>query len=184
MKFIEYIYIVDDNINICNTLKYLFESVHFNVITYTNAHTFLSNYDNNDLGCIIIDVRMPVMSGLELLEELNLRKNRMPVIMMTGYGDVPMVIRAMKLGAADFVTKPFNDQCILEIVQKFIKKPVVNHELFELRERYNRLSARERQIIDLIVEGKLNKEIAYELTIYASRMKFRNHPLKITCNFN
>jgi len=133
---------------------------------------FLDQYKGHQNGCIITDVRMPMMSGLELLEQLNLQKNRLPVIMMTGHGDIPMAIRAMKAGAVDFVLKPFNEQCLLEVVQKHLEQAIHKNKRDEdIHERVNRLSQRERQIIDLITDGKLTKEIAYELSISISTVE-------------
>ena len=165
------IFIIDDSPDICGVLRHLFESVHFNVETYNSAQLFLEKYCRNKPGCIIIDVRMPVMSGFELLEHLNLHKNRLPVIIITGYGDIAMAIRAMKLGALDFVLKPFNDQCLLEIVQKCAAKTVDSNAIAHINERIDRLSGRERQIIEMISTGKLNKEIAYELLISISTVE-------------
>ncbi len=165
------IFIIDDNHEVCDALKYLFESVDFHVETYKSAQTFLAKYDQNKQGCILIDVRMPIMSGLELLEHLNERKNRLPIIVITGYGDISMAIRAMKLGACDFILKPFNDQCLLEIVQKCINKHADKYTLEYINQRTHTLSERERQILDLICEGKLNKEIAYELAISISTVE-------------
>ncbi|HBI21841.1 MAG TPA: DNA-binding response regulator [Legionella sp.] len=165
------IVIIDDNSDICNALASLFTSVHFNVKTYTSAQLFLDDGHKNKNGCLIIDVRMPIMSGLELLEQLNLQKNRVPVIMITGYGDIPMAIRAMKLGAVDFVLKPFNDQCLLETVQKYIDRSVCTNTFEQINQRISNLSERERQVIDLILEGKLSKEIAYKLSISMSTVE-------------
>lgn len=165
------LFIIDDAPEICESLRCLFESVHYQVETYHSAQAFLENYPNNKSGCLIIDVRMPVMSGLDLLEQLNLQKNRFPVIIMTGYGNIGMAVRAMKLGAIDFVLKPFNDQCLLEIVQKCIIRPIDDNTNEHIRERIKHLSERERQVLDLISEGKLNKEIAYELSISMSTVE-------------
>lgn len=165
------IFIVDDDPQIGNSLRCLFESVDYQVETYQSAQAFLENYPHNKPGCFIIDVRMPVMSGLDLLEQLNLQKNRTPVIIMTGYGNIGMAVRAMKLGVVDFVSKPFNDQCLLEIVQKCIIKPIDDEMDEYIHERIKRLSQREHQVLDLILAGKLNKEIAYELSISISTVE-------------
>lgn len=165
------IYVVDDESEICDALRCLFESVNYNVKTYKSAHVFLKEYNSNTPGCIIIDVRMPVMSGLELLEQLNVLNNRLPVIVITGFGDIPMAIRAMKSGAVDFIVKPFNEQSLLDIVQRNTNQ-IIDIEAIEcINERIKCLSDRERQIIDLISDGKLNKEIAYELSISISTVE-------------
>lgn len=164
------IFIIDDDQEVCTALRWLYESVNFNVKTYNSGQAFLEHYDPSKQGCIIVDVRMPMMSGLELLEHIKMRKNQIPVIVITGYGDISMAVRAMKLGAVDFILKPINDQSLLEIVQKCI-----NHSskvnTVEVSERVKLLSKRELQIIDLILEGKLNKEIAYELSISISTVE-------------
>ncbi|MDP3561538.1 MAG: response regulator [Legionellaceae bacterium] len=165
------IYIVDDDPQIRDSLRYLFESVHYQVETYHTAQAFLENYPPSKQGCFIIDVRMPIMSGLDLLEQLNLRDNRLPVVIMTGYGNIGMAVRAMKLGAIDFVLKPFNDQCLLEIVQKCIVRPVDYDTNEHIHARIKSLSMREREVLDLILEGKLNKEVAYELSISISTVE-------------
>lgn len=165
------IFVLDDDPAICDALRCLFKSVHFNVEAYTNAQVFLDQYDCKKRGCIIIDIRMPIMSGLELLEQLNLKKNRLPVIIITGYGDMPTAIRAMKAGAVEFVLKPFSEQCLLEIVQKYLSKPVDLDTIESINERIGRLSERERQVLNLILEGKLNKEVAYGLSISISTVE-------------
>ena len=165
------IFIIDDEINVCNALSWLFTSVQFNVEAYENAPMFLEKYHNEKQGCIIMDVRLPGMSGLELLEQLKAQKNNIPVIIITGYGDIQMAVRAMKAGAVDFILKPFNDQCLLEVVQKCISKTVNTGSIGLIQERINSLSERELQIINLILDGKLNKQIAYELSISISTVE-------------
>ena len=161
------IYIIDDDKEVCDALRWLFESVLLTVESYTNPRQFLANYTPQNQGCLIMDVRMPEMSGLQLLEHLNLQKNRLPVIVITGHQDIPSAIRAMKLGASDFILKPLHEQDFLEIVQKNIDNAISQSNVLEvldkIRERINSLSPRERQVIDLLLEGKLNKEIAYEI---------------------
>ena len=168
--------IIDDDLAVCNALSFLFQSVNFNVETYNSAHEFLASYDSKKRGCLIVDVRMPVMSGLELLEHLKSIKSKLPVIMISGHADIHMAIRAMKSGAVDFVLKPFNDQCLLEVAQKHTN-PTLNESddmintVAMINERLDRLSARERQVINLISDGKLNKEIAYALSISVSTVE-------------
>ncbi|KTC90527.1 response regulator [Fluoribacter dumoffii] len=167
------VFIVDDDPEICQALRWLFESVDIPVSTYENAKDFLVNYDPRQQGCLIIDVRMPLMSGLELLEHLNASKTQLSVIMITGYGDIPMAVRAMKAGATDFILKPVNHQYLLEITQKCLQKssdyPVQPQTDFF--ERIERLTKRERQVMDLVIEGKLNKQIAHELDISISTVE-------------
>lgn len=165
------IFIIDDEINVCNALSWLFKSVQFNVETYENAPMFLEKYHHEQQGCIIMDVRLPGMSGLELLEQLKTQKNPIPVIIITGHGDIQMAVRAMKAGAVDFILKPFNDQCLLEVVQKCINRTANTGSIELIQERINSLSERELQIINLILDGKLNKQIAYELSISISTVE-------------
>ncbi len=165
------IFIVDDNLELCEALAHLFQSVGYDVETFQSAQTFLQNHNNRKRGFVIIDVHMPMMNGLDLLEQLKLRKNRLPVMMMTGYGDIGMAVRAMKLGAVDFIEKPFNEQSLLDVVEKHTLNPADTIESEHIYERIQSLSERERQILDLIIEGKLNKEIAYELSISISTVE-------------
>jgi two-component system response regulator FixJ len=164
------IFIIDDDAEVCDALRWLFESMHFNVITYSSAFLFLAD-NRQKQGCLIIDVRLPGMSGLELLEQLKREKNRVPVIIITGHGDIPMAIRAMKAGAVDFLLKPFNDQCLIEIVQKCVNQPDATKLEASINERLKLLTDRERQIIELIMDGNLNKEIAFFLTISVSTVE-------------
>ena len=173
--------IIDDDQEVCTALRWLFESMHFTVETCNSAEQFLNESRGKKHGCLLIDVRMPDMSGLELLEHLKVRRMRPPVIMLTGHGDIPMAVRAMKAGAVDFCLKPFNDQCLLELVQRCIAQSSSDVSN-SIHERLNTLSARERQIIDLIMEGKLNKEIAYELFISISTVEA--HRAKIMDKMN
>lgn len=165
------IFVIDDDLDVGTALRWLFESIGFVVETYKNAQGFLDNYNPQKTGCLIVDVRMPGMSGLELLEHLRVQKYKLPVVVITGYGDIAMAVRAMKLGAVDFILKPVNDQCLLEIVQKHIEKSIHKINIEDITGRIQLLSEREHQIINLILEGKLNKEIAYELSISMSTVE-------------
>jgi two-component system response regulator FixJ len=166
------VYIIDDEPSVGTALRWLFESVHLPVTHYSSAALFLEHYRPSMQGCILLDVRMQGMSGLELLEHLHLHKNKIPVIMITGYGDISMAVRAMKLGACDFVVKPMNDQYLLDLVQKQMNNTWVDVRHIEsIHERIRSLTERERQIIDLILSGKLTKEIAYELSISISTVE-------------
>lgn len=163
------VYIVDDNPGICKSLRFLLESVGLSVETFSCGEDFLKAYNQSWRGCILIDIRMPVMSGLELQEHLTALHNKMPIIIITGHGDVPLAVRAMKSGAVDFISKPFNDQMLLEQIQKAILKDanngMVNDKRLELLKKYNTLTKREREVMQLVVEGRLNKTIALELGI-------------------
>jgi len=165
------VFIIEDEPEVRSALQCLFESIHLNVEAFENANDFLENYDSKKSGCLILDVRLPGMSGLELLEHLKDQKIHLPVIIISGYGDVQMAIRAMKAGAKEFIEKPFNEQHLLELVQKYMEQVQHNLSYDIINEQVKRLSERERQILDLIIEGKLNKQIAHELSISISTVE-------------
>jgi two-component system, LuxR family, response regulator FixJ len=121
-QFEKTVFIVDDDPKVRDALQWLFESVDLAVETFENAKHFIDNYNVNKTGCLIVDVRMPGMSGLELLEHLKLTKCHLPIIVTTGHGDVPMAVRAMKVGAIDFISKPFNDQYLIDKIQKIFSR--------------------------------------------------------------
>jgi len=170
------VYVVDDDVALCQSLSWLLESVGLTVETFNSAQIFLDKYDIGQRGCLLLDIRMKGISGFELQEKLINLGNRLPIIMMTGHGDIPMAVRAMKSGAVDFITKPFNDQLLLDLVQRVLLEEAERKEEHEtvssggignseLLERYASLTAREREIMERVVDGKLNKQIAYELGI-------------------
>lgn len=168
------VYVVDDDPLICQAISWLLSTVSLPVEMFSDAQAFLNIYDTALRGCIIIDVRMPGMSGLELQQELNQRVNAMPILMISGHGDVPMAVRAMQAGAKDFILKPFNDQLLLEKIQAAIKVDSKNQILPDTRliaERFALLTPRERQVLDMVVTGKLNKQIAIELNISISTVE-------------
>jgi two-component system, LuxR family, response regulator FixJ len=168
------VFIIDDDPEMRNSLCWLMESVQLNAEVFDSAIVFLKEYDVNRTGCILLDIRMPEMSGLELLDKMISIKNRLPIIVITGHGDMPMAIRAMKSGAMDFILKPFNDQQLIEQIQKSIiqnlttLKPLSNEMTLW---SYSTLTAREREIMALVIAGKLNKQIAHELKIAISTVE-------------
>lgn len=169
------IYLVDDDLALCNSIVWLLQSVNLNVVYFNKAQDFLDNYDPQQHGCLLLDIRMPVMGGLELFEELNSRRYRLPVIFITGHGDVPMAVGAMQDGAFDFILKPFNDQLLIQKVQKALAEDKKRREQYpdpEIMERLHQLTSRENEVARLILAGKLNKEIAYELNISESTVDF------------
>jgi FixJ family two-component response regulator len=166
------IYIIDDDVTLCNGIRWLLESINFKVETYHSAINFLKVYKVDWCGCLLIDIRMPEMSGLQLQDRLIALGNPLPIIMISGHGDISMAIRALKAGAIDFILKPFNDQQLLEQIQKAmslsreieIKQSVLN--------RYNKLSAREKDILTKVLNGKMNKQISHELEISIKTVEF------------
>lgn len=161
------VYVVDDDAAVRDGLKWLIESVELQVAPCPSAQAFLEAYDRSRPGCLVLDVRLRGMSGLDLQAELARRDISIPTIVVTGHGDVPMAVRAMKLGAIDFVEKPFNDQELLERIQKAIEGDLQarrgDRERAEACALLATLSPREREVLDLLVLGKANKEVADQL---------------------
>ncbi len=162
------VFIVDDDEAVRQSTAWLIESIGLNVRTFISADEFLENY-RNESGCIVMDVRMPGMSGLEAQEEMQQRGINLPLIFITGHGDVPMAVRALKRGAFDFIEKPFNDQLLLDAVQRGLKQ---NSEVREsqlqnesIDRRIASLTPREHEVMLRVTEGKPNKVIAHELNV-------------------
>lgn len=165
------VFVVDDDLEIRKSFQWLFESINLQVQAYPNARDFLDNYTNQP-GCLIADVRMPLLSGLELLEQLKRSENKLPVIILTGYGEISMAIRALKAGAEDFLLKPVNHQILIETTQKCLNKAtpdIISPNKYQ--ELINSLTKREKQVMDLIVDGKLNKQIASILNVSISTVE-------------
>ena len=162
------VFIVDDDEAVRQSTAWLIESIGLKVTTFTCADEFLENY-NNESGCIVMDVRMPGMSGLEAQEEMNNRGIGLPLIFITGHGDVPMAVRALKRGAFDFIEKPFNDQLLLDAVQRGLKQNTEARESYVQNESINKrissLTPREHEVMMRVTEGKPNKVIAHELNV-------------------
>lgn len=163
------VFIVDDDAPVRDSLSMLMKSVGLEAETYASAQEFLDDYDPDTPGCLVLDIRMPGMSGLELQEQLNAMHAILPVIFITGHGDIPMAVAAIQQGAADFIQKPFRDQDLLDRINKALEQDQHNREtLLELRgieERMESLTPREREVMDLIVEGRPNKVIAADLDV-------------------
>jgi FixJ family two-component response regulator len=163
------VFVVDDDPAVRESLRWLIESVGLCVSTYGSAGGFLDAYDPHTPGCLVLDVRMPGKSGLKLQEELAARGINIPIIFITGYGDIPVAVRAMKAGAVDFIEKPFDDQALLDLIQKCIERDA-QMRLREERhaEALTRLAAltpRERQVMEMVVAGGTNKVIAKHLKV-------------------
>lgn len=159
------IYIVDDDPILCKALRWLLESVNLKIEAYHSALDFLKVYQLSWQGCLLIDIRMPSMSGLQLQQKLIDLGNRMPIIMISGHGDISMAVRAMKAGAIDFITKPFNDQQLLEQIQYALSLSKQGDDKLSIISRYQSLTTREQQIMAGVVAGKMNKQIAHDLNI-------------------
>ena len=163
------VYIVDDDDAVRNSLRLLFKTVGIEAIGFESGDRFLHDYDSDWQGCIILDIRMPGTSGLEVQKVLAERSNTLPIIFITGHGDVPMAVEAMQKGAVDFIQKPFRDQELLDRIREALatdeeRREEQQHNA-EVNERLDRLTNREREVFDLVVTGKPNKVIAYELGV-------------------
>lgn len=169
------VFVIDDDAVSCDAISWLLQSVNLNVKTFANGQIYLNEYNPKAHGCLVVDIRMPVMGGFELLEELNKRHNHLPIIFMTGHGDVPMAVRALQEGAVDFVLKPVNDQILLEKIQKAIatdRKWLEAAKDLLVPERIAALTPRELEVWQYITEGKLNKQIAADLNISSATVEF------------
>ena len=164
-----HVYVVDDDVSVRNSLQWLLESVGIQTRVFADAQSFLAAYQPGSPGCLVLDVRMPGMSGLDLQQRLSALQIDLPVIIVTGHADVPMAIRAMKEGAADFIEKPYSDQVLLERIQAALESDVQEQarrdRVAGVKAKFACLTQREKQIFDRIVAGKSNKTIAADLTI-------------------
>ena len=163
------VFVVDDEESVRSSLKWLLESIRLKVETFESAESFLERLQGDQPGCIVIDVRMPGMSGPELMDRLTELGSKMPIIFLSAHGDVPLAVRVMKGGALDFLQKPYNNQQFLERVRQALAKDSENRSRRELQNdtaaRIDGLSSREREIMDLVVKGQSNKVIGRELGI-------------------
>jgi two-component system response regulator FixJ len=180
------IYVVDDDPSVRESTKLMLKSVGFNVKTFGSAQDFLKANIQQDLGCLVLDVRMPGMSGLDLQEKLVSAKTPLPVIFITGHGTVPMSVRAMKAGAVDFLQKPFEEQDLLDAINRAIarqrERKSKKDQAEELQLRLKALTPREYEVFSLLVTGMANKEIAYELG--ASERTIKAHRARIMEKMN
>jgi two-component system, LuxR family, response regulator FixJ len=163
------VFVVDDDEDMRDSIKWLVESVNLSAETYSSAGEFLQACDPQRAGCLLLDVRMPGMSGMELLEQLSTCGIRLPVIILTGHGDVPMAVRALKHGAFDFLQKPFNGQELLDQINAALRQDTERHcqrrEMNALRIHYETLTHREAEVMELVVVGNSSKTIAQKLGI-------------------
>jgi two-component system response regulator FixJ len=163
------VFIVDDDPAIRFAMQALMDSVNIEHEIYASGDEFLQGVEDHRAGCLVLDIRMPGLGGLELQDELIKRGSTLPIIFITGHGDVPMAVDAMQKGAVDFIQKPFRDQDLLDRIREALKTDQERREEqqkhAEVAERLARLTNREREVFDLVVTGKPNKVIAYELGV-------------------
>jgi FixJ family two-component response regulator len=163
------VFIVDDDAAIRFAMQALMDSVNLNHEIFASADEFLEKITGQRPGCLVLDIRMPGLGGLELQDELIRRGNTLPIIFITGHGDVPMAVEAMQKGAVDFIQKPFRDQELLDRIRQALatdeERREEQQQHVEVAGRLERLTNREREVFDLVVTGKPNKVIAYELGV-------------------
>lgn len=163
------VYVVDDDEAVRDSLQWLLEGKDYRVRCFDSAESFLSRYDPREVACLIVDIRMPGITGLELQDRLLERKSPLPIVFITGHGDVPMAVNTMKKGAMDFIPKPFNEDELLNVVERMLEQ--AREAFAEYQHAANRealmgkLTAREAQVLERIVAGRLNKQIADDLGI-------------------
>jgi len=163
------VFVVDDDEAVRTSLRLLLKSVGLPVETFASAQEFLDQFDPDRAGCLVLDIRMPGISGLELQQHLNDRHSIMPIVFITGHGDVPMAVEAMQAGAVDFIQKPFRDQDLIDRINRALEKDrEMRSELRErdeIRRRMSQLTPREREVLELVTQGKANKVIAGDLNV-------------------
>jgi FixJ family two-component response regulator len=175
------VFVVDDDQGVREATKNLIESVGLRVLTFATAQEFLTSERPDAPGCLVLDVRLPGLSGLDLQRELGKTSNPVPIIFVTGHGDIPMTVEAMKAGAMEFLTKPFRDQELLDAIARGIERDRVERkqrgELLDLRRRHDSLTPREREVMGLVVKGLLNKQVGAELGMSETTVKFHRGQL-------
>src|SRR5690606_22989228 len=165
----ETVFVVDDDAGVRSSIRLLLKSVGIPATPMASAQEFLASYDPEQPGCLVLDIRMPGMSGLELQQQLNMKGASIPVLFITGHGDVQMAVAAMQQGAFDFLQKHFRDQDLTERIRKALEKDRQSREMLrereQIRRRLDSLTARERQVLDLMIQGTQNKVMAAHLGI-------------------
>ena len=177
------VYVVDDDESVRKATARLFKSVGFRVETFASARDFLDHDRDEVPGCVVLDVRMPGLSGMDLQRELAAANVDLPIVFMSAHGDIPMSVRAMKAGAADFLPKPVDDQKLLDVVGRAIERHILarrkNNELQDIRARIESLTQREGEVMRLVADGLLNKQIANRLGIAEPTVKVhRRHVME------
>lgn len=175
------VFVIDDDPAVRQAFTVLIRSMHLRVEAYESAQHFLDNFDSTRPGCLLLDVRMPGVSGLELLEQLGQDNVRLPAIVMSAYGDVPMVVRAMKAGALNFLEKPCRDQQLWEAIQEGLKWDASHRQHIllctKVLRRLQRLTPGEHEVLCLLIDGKSNKIIARELNLSIRTIEVRRAKL-------
>ena len=163
------VYVVDDDEGVRDSLQWLLEGKDYRVRCYDSAENFLSRYDVREVACLIVDIRMGGMTGMELQDKLVERKSPLPIVFITGHGDVPMAVNTMKKGAMDFIQKPFQEEALVNLVERMLeqaKETFAGHQQSASRDAIlAKLTSRESQVLERIVAGRLNKQIADDLGI-------------------
>ena len=169
------VFVVDDDKAVRKSLERLIKSVGLTMQPFSSAREFLESDPSDGPSCLVLDVRMPGLSGIDLQKELGKMGYTIPIIFITGYGDIPMSVRTMKRGAIDFLTKPFNDQDLLDAIHRAIEKDKQTRreqdEIGTIQQRVDSLTPREREVFSLVVTGMLNKQIAYDLGMSEKTVK-------------
>ena len=169
------VFVIDDDPSVRSSLKFLLSTVGLQVESFDSADSFLHKKPPDAPSCLVLDVRMPGLSGLDFQHELATRHIHIPVVFLTGHGDIPMTVRAMKAGAVEFLTKPFRDQDLLDAVRVALERDRARREqekeVVDLQRRYDSLTSREQQVISMLVSGMLNKQIAGQLGTAESTVK-------------
>ena len=169
------VWVVDDDEVMRSSLKWLIESVGMRVESFSSANAFLDGHYPGRFGCLLLDVRMPGMSGLELLDHLSREQMLPPTIIVTGHGDAPMAVRAMKTGATDFIEKPFNDEVLLDSIRRALtaeeERRIGTSQVAEITDRMEHLTPREHEVMLMVTDGKSNKEIANALGVSAKTIE-------------
>ena len=175
------VYVVDDEPDVLRAIERLLQSVGLSVATFPSARQFLERFDRNAPGCLVLDLALPDLSGLELQRLLEQQASLLPIIFLTGRGDIPTSVQAMKHGAADFLTKPVDDTALIAAIRQALVRDQMLRRAHEERERVAKrlatLTDRERQVLERIVAGKLNKQIAAELGTVEKTIKFHRSNL-------
>jgi RNA polymerase sigma factor (sigma-70 family) len=167
------VFVVDDDPSVRSSMKFLLSTVGLHVESFDSADAFLRKNPPDAPSCLVLDVRLPGLSGLDFQRELAARKIYIPIVFLTGHGDIPMSVRAIKAGAVEFLTKPFRDQDLLDAVRIALERDRARREeeVMVLQQRFDSLTSREREVISMVVSGMLNKQIADQLGTAESTVK-------------